>query len=163
MNVKITNKCQRFYWPNPVKLTNKILDNVPNKFLAGLSEIVISDDANDEIIKYVSCASQEEDAKIELDMKPLAICGLHSVGYFNTLLLRTITDHIEQYLQPRTHDPEVSEYQYSVNPAWLYFGPYIHERILLKSFSLIFDNVRPFRNWFSRWIYKVLDINRNST
>ena len=163
MDVKITNKCQKFYWPNPVRLTDKILGNVPSKFLVGLSEVVISDDRDEQIIKYVSCPSQAGAAKIEIGMKPMAFCGLHSVGYFNTLFLRTDSEHIVKYLQPVTNDPEVLEYKYRVNPSWLYFGPYIHERLLLKSFNLIFDNVRPFQNWFNRWLCKILDINRDIT
>ena len=96
-------------------------------------------------------------------MEPLAFCGVHSVIYFNIAFLQKISEHIKSHIQPTMNDAEISEGNFRVSPKWFYFGPYIHERVLMKLIDFLFDGVKPFRNWFNKWIIKIIGVNGKST
>ncbi len=138
MNIKISNKCKRNYWPNPVKAIEGTLGKVPNKFLDGLSKIEIFDDSsNDSISKYESASSASDGPTIKMCMGPQSFLGLISVGYLNTLLLLSVSNHITEHLKPNSKDFEILNHKPNTfNPKWIYWGtgPYIYERIPEKRF-----------------------------
>ncbi len=97
-------------------------------------------------------------------MGPQSFLGLISVGYLNTLLLLSVSEHIIEHLQPKSKDPEILDHKPDTyNPQWCYWGPYIYEHILEKAFIFLLNIVPILGKIFDRIVFKALGINEKNT
>jgi hypothetical protein len=164
MKPKITNNCKNTYKPDQIKMTNKILEKIPDKFLLGLNEIVFHDRSNDPVIKYVLEKKGEGSTKIDIYMGGFATKGKYSLLHYNLLLLPTIADHIVKYLKPISDDPDIQAVvRHRYNPKWVYLGPL--SSVFMAPLNLVrflFNKVSFFHSLINRVIKNFMGKHSNT-
>lgn len=154
MKPKLINNCKNTYMPDPIKVTDKILQKIPSKFLQGLDEIIFHDLSNDPVIKYIVGNKDKSNSKINIYMKGFATNGKYSLLHYNLLLLTTITDHIVMYLQPISDDPDINAViRHRYNQKWVYMGPIASIMMAPLNFlSFLYKKVIFFQSWMNKFI-----------
>ena len=128
MAVNVINHCSKRYQLAPENIVTNILKKIPEKFLMGLDEVHIFDirrNAEDVGMKYIRQTSPSEHIIIEvyMDTSLFSGGGFFSILCFNTDFIMAINTHIEEYVQPHSHDQEILSYPYwLINYAWVDFG-----------------------------------------
>jgi len=62
MKIDIINNCSKTYRPDHIKVTNKILNRIPEKYLENIAEIRFWDKSNDPIAKQIPDKDNMESA-----------------------------------------------------------------------------------------------------
>ncbi len=147
MKIKIVNNCKRSYRPDPLKITNKILERIPDKFLDGIGEIFFFDESNDPVVKYIVGSKDSSLSRIEFYMGGFANKGTFSISHFNILLITSVTDHIVKHLQPISDDEEILSIKpHRINRyEWMYLGIWSPFLMPLKMMNLSYRKFPFFR------------------
>jgi hypothetical protein len=168
MNITLTNKCKSKYRPDQLELTRRILDRIPEKFLAGLGEIIFYDDSNDPVVKYELGAKANGSSRIRIYMGGFANDGKYSRFHYNLLLNGVIVDHIVKCIQPGSQDTDILSIRpHRINhPEWMYWGVWSPMLIPLNLLTFLyrkFGFLRRFVDWYKGRIIEDLEkIKRDS-
>ena len=130
MKIIIVNNCSKTYRPDPIKVTNKILDRIPEKYLEGIAEIRFWDNSNDPIVKEVP-DSKDMKSAFDIYMGGFSKNNSFSISHFNIVFINLIVDHVVDVLQPRSDDKDILEVKrnriFSFGWMWLgYWQPIIY-------------------------------------
>ena len=129
MKIEIINNCSKTYRPDHIKVTNKILNRIPEKYLVGISEIRFWDKSNHPIAKQVSDDKHMESA-FDIYLGGFSKNKSFSISHFNIVFLNLVADHIVDVLQPRSNDKDILAVKkhriFSFSWMWLgYWQPII--------------------------------------
>jgi hypothetical protein len=140
MKIILTNKCKTHYKPDQVKLTKKILANIPEKYLVGIGEIIFSDDSANPVVQSHISDKESELSVFHIFMGGFSRRAKFSRTHFNILFNGLLTDYIVHYIQPSTHDTDILAIKRNrVNhPEWLSFGIWTALFRLLTRFGFFY-------------------------
>jgi hypothetical protein len=163
MNITIINNCNQTYNPDPIKITNKILKRIPDKFLAGLEEITFLDESNDPIAKYISW-NKGPGPKFEIYMGGFSKNNFFSIFHYNIVFINLVVDHVLQFLQPKTNDNDILLLRKSRIPKynWMWLGFWQPIIYLFWSMNYLYSRVTFLRKFLDRRINILLrNIEKN--
>ena len=117
------NNCVQPYKPNHIKITEKILNRIPVKYLEGLEEIRFWDDSKDSIAKQVSNGNQTK-STFNIYMGGFSKNSSFSITHFNIVFINLVADHVVKILQPNSNDKDILAIrQHRINSfGWMWLG-----------------------------------------
>jgi hypothetical protein len=148
MKINIINNCTKTYRPDHIKIINKILNRIPEKYLAGLAEIRFWDKSNDPIAKQVS-DDKHMSSTFDIYMGGFSRKSTFSIYHFNIVFINLVVDHVVDVLQSRSNDKDILAVRknriFSFGWMWLVywqpiiyifmFGNYLYSRVaFIKKF-----------------------------
>ena len=153
MNPETINNCNQTYKPDPIKITNKILKRIPDKFLAGLDEIIFLDESNAPIAKYIS-GKKGLNPKFEIYMGGFSKNNTYSIFHYNIVFINLVADHIVKFLQPKSNDIDILLVRKSRIPNynWMWLGFWQPMIYLFASMNYLYSRVIFFRKFIDRRI-----------
>ena len=156
MNIRIKNNCQKKYSFDPYKVTKRILEKIPIKFLDGLGEISIFDESTeDRYVRYLIGEKGTNASRIEIDMSGMMF---PSILTFNQFLNTAIVDHVVKFLQPFSNDKDILAIRSSrVKLDWLYLEKWRFLIAPIKLLGLLYRNIKWYRVLVTKLSYKLLD------
>jgi hypothetical protein len=159
MNITLTNNCKIKYRPDQLELTRRILQRIPDKFLAGLSEIIFYDESNDPVVKYELREKPNGSSRINMFMGGFSKKGRYSTFHYNILLNGMIVSHIVHSLQPESRDPEILTIRpHRINhPEWMYLGIWSPFIVPLNFLSYLYRKSLLFRTFVDQRRAHVID------
>jgi hypothetical protein len=160
MKPRIVNECNKQYRLDVVKVVNNIVDRIPDKFLDGLSEIILVDEQgkNSDRIRYIPDGSKKNDSKIEINMGELEYSKypIYSILALNMDFLLKINEHITRYVKQISTDPEVLSISESkINYSWMYLGIWRPFFILFMILSYPVKKIKILNVAIFKWAKKI--------
>lgn len=138
-----------------IKVIEKILNNIPTKFLCGIDNIVlIKENMGNRNIKYVLGNGVDKQSSIEINM--LNSDYNKSLIAINIDFLLAINEHIYYCLRPSSTDSEIQSIKKNrIKYKWMYLGfwsPFVY---ILLLFSLPFRKSEVVKNILIRFLNKI--------
>jgi hypothetical protein len=106
MKIEIINNCSKTYKPDHIKITKKILDRIPEKYLEGIAEIRFWDESNDPIVKQVS-DDKHTKSTFDIYMGGFSRNSSFSISQYNIVFINLVADHVVRILQPKSNDKDI--------------------------------------------------------
>ncbi len=106
MKINIINNCSKIYSPDHIKITNKILKRIPEKYLVDLTEIRFWDKSNEPIAKKVS-DNKHTRSTFDIYLGGFSRNNSFSITHFNIVFINLVVDHAVDVLQPRSNDKDI--------------------------------------------------------
>ncbi len=136
MKPVIVNKCKKNYRTDFEKTVRRIVSRIPDKFLAGLSEIVFLDSEEEAYprIRHIRCKKSK--IEINMDYEEYSKYPFFSIFALNMDFVLSVNEHIRKCLKPATDDSEIlSIHEGRINYRWMYFGVWAPFMFLLTLVS----------------------------
>ncbi len=158
MNVELINNCKKSYRPDPLRISRKILDKIPGKYLVGLGEIVFFDESSHKSCKYIIGKKNSKLSRIEIYIGNLTNTDKFSLFDFNILLNTTIVEHVIRYLQPGSNDKDILSFRMRRYKAdWLYLGLWSPLLIPIYLNGYVYKKAKFYREFLKKQTTKLLN------
>ena len=164
MKINIINNCSKTYRPDHIKITNKILNRIPEKFMVGLTEIRFWDKSNDPIAKQVS-DNKHTSSTFDIYMGGFSRNNSFSISHFNIVFINLVVDHVVNVLQSRSNDKDILAVRQSriFSFGWMWLGYWQPIIYIFMVGNYLYSRVAFIKNFIDHRIKILLRDNVNKS